>query len=52
VAYRALKFNLAEELRLNLDALDQPSWDAFALHVETSASRKMQDILKNFRSHS
>ena len=52
VAYRALKFNLAEELRLNLDELDQPSWDEFALHVESSASRKMHDILKNFRSHS
>ena len=51
VAYRAVKFNLAEELRLNLDEMDRASWDEFALHIENSASRKMHDVLKNFRSH-
>lgn len=51
VAYRAVNFNLAEELRLNLDELDQASWDEFAIHVENSDSRKMHDVLKNFRSH-
>jgi hypothetical protein len=51
VAYRAMKFNLADELRLNLDELNQPAWDEFTLHVENSASRKMHDILKNFRSY-
>jgi len=52
VAYRAKKFNLAEELRLNLDELDTSSWDEIAVYVENSASRKIHDILKNFRSHS
>jgi len=51
VAFRAIKFDLAEELRLNLDELDQPTWDEFASYVENSASRKMSDVLKNFRSH-
>ena len=51
VAYRAIKFNLAGELRLNLDELDQHTWDEFAVHVDHSVSRKMIDILKNFRSH-
>ncbi len=51
-AYRASKFNLAEELRLNLDEIDPSAWEEFALHVEASASRKMGEIFKNFRSHS
>ena len=51
VSYRAMKFNLADELRLNLDELDWASWDEFALHIENSASRKLHDVLKNFRSY-
>jgi predicted transcriptional regulator of viral defense system len=49
-AYRSVKFNLPEELRLNLDEVDEASQMEFAGWVETSRSRKMHGILKNFRS--
>ena len=49
-AYRSVKFNLAEELRLNLDEVNDASQMEFASWVETSRSRKMHAILKNFRS--
>jgi predicted transcriptional regulator of viral defense system len=50
-AYRSPKVKLATELRLNLDELNQQSWDEFALHVENSASTKMRDILNNFKKN-
>lgn len=49
-AYHSVKFNLPEELRLNLDEVDEASQMEFAGWVETSRSRKMHGILKNFRS--
>ncbi len=45
------KINLAEELRLNLDELSPADRDEFSQFVEESRSRKMMDILKNFRSN-
>lgn len=48
-AYRTSKFDLAEELRLNLDEFIAKDKDEFALYVEESASRKMKTILENFR---
>ena len=49
--YRAKKFNLAEELRLNLDELDQTMQAEFSALVESSNSEKMRAILDNFRSN-
>ena len=51
VSYRTLKINLAEELRLNMDELSPNGREEFRLHVEKSNSRKMMDILNNFRSN-
>ena len=51
-AFRSLKINLAEELRLNLDELDETARREFAGFVESSASKKMQEILENFRMNS
>ena len=51
LSYRPIKFNLPEELRLNLEEVDDLSQMEFARWVETSRSRKMHDILENFRSH-
>ncbi|MCI0553549.1 MAG: hypothetical protein L0287_21595 [Anaerolineae bacterium] len=48
-AYRTSKFDLAEELRLNLDELTAKDRNEFARYVEESASRKMNEILDNFR---
>jgi predicted transcriptional regulator of viral defense system len=49
-AYRSMKLNLAEELRLNLDELSAADRDEFSRFVEESQSRKMNYILNNFRS--
>jgi predicted transcriptional regulator of viral defense system len=49
-AYRSMKLNLAEEMRLNLDELSGTDRDEFAKFVEESQSRKMNYILNNFRS--
>lgn len=43
-------FNLAEELRLNIDELSEQNQTQFSEFVEISKSRKMQKILKNLRS--
>ena len=50
--YRAAKFDLADELRLNLDEIDAPAQAEFAAFVESSSSRKMHEILANLRSKS
>lgn len=50
-SYRNPKINLAGELRLNLDELPGMERDEFARIVEESTSRKMTDILNNFRSN-
>jgi predicted transcriptional regulator of viral defense system len=50
-AYRSMKLNLAEELRLNLDEFSTTDRDEFAMFVEDSQSPKMNYILKNFRSN-
>ncbi|HOG79365.1 MAG TPA: hypothetical protein PK454_06385, partial [Anaerolineaceae bacterium] len=50
-AFSSPRFDLAEELRLNLDEVDAESQEAFAGWVETSGSPKMRSILANFRSH-
>jgi predicted transcriptional regulator of viral defense system len=49
-AFRSVKLNIAEELRLNLDELSETDRDEFARFVEESRSRKMTYILNNFRS--
>lgn len=49
-AYRTSKFDLAEELRLNLDEFNIKERDEFATYVEESRSRKMHNILENFRN--
>ncbi len=48
-AYRTEKTDLAEELRLNLDEIQRHDRDEFSLYVEKSESRKMSEILDNFR---
>lgn len=50
-SYRSAKFNLAEELRLNLDEVAESAQTEFASYVELSRSRKMHDVLANFRSN-
>lgn len=50
-ALRTSTVNLAEEWRLNLEELSDTDWQSFAQFVEASASRKMNDILNNFRCH-
>jgi hypothetical protein len=50
-AYRNPAINLAEELRLNLDEFSLKDREEFSRFVEESRSRKMMDILKNFRSN-
>lgn len=47
--YRTSKFDLAEELRLNLDEFTEKDRDEFVRYVEESVSRKMSRILDNFR---
>ncbi len=49
-AFRSMKLNIAEELRLNLDELSETDRDEFAGFAEESQSRKMTYILNNFRS--
>jgi len=46
---RSSAYNLAEELRLNLDDFSSAEQNEFAEYVETSQSKKMDQILKNFR---
>ena len=43
-------FNLAEELRLNIDDFSEQDQTRFSEFVEISKSRKMQKILNNLRS--
>ncbi|MFH2102638.1 MAG: hypothetical protein ABIJ39_04700 [Chloroflexota bacterium] len=50
-AYRSPRWNLAEDLRLNLDALTPSDREDFAGQVASSGSRKMEDILDNFRRY-
>lgn len=50
-SHRTPKINLAEELRLNLDELSANDQNEFIQHVKQSTSRKMMDILNNFRSN-
>jgi predicted transcriptional regulator of viral defense system len=49
-AYRNSEINLAEELRLNLDEFSLRDREEFSRFVEESQSRKLMDILNNFRS--
>lgn len=46
---RSAAYNLAEELRLNLDRFTPAGQDEFASYVETSQMKKMENILKNLR---
>ena len=48
-SYRVEKFNLADELRLNLDEIDVSMQAEFAGFVDSSGSRKMHEILTNLR---
>ena len=48
--YRSRQFNLAEELRLNLEELEESDWTEFANHVAVSDSPKMREILRYFRA--
>ncbi len=50
-AFRSSRYDLAEELRLNLGEFSTSEQDEFAALVGTSASPKMIDILNNFRRH-
>jgi hypothetical protein len=43
-------FNLAEDLRLNIEEISEQDQNQFAEFVELSKSSKMQKILKNLRS--
>ena len=43
------RINLAEELRLNLDALSAEVWDAFQAHIALSDIPKMRFIHENLR---
>jgi predicted transcriptional regulator of viral defense system len=49
VRYRYYRFNLSEELRLNLELLSTTDREEFAHFVEASGSRKMGELLVNFR---
>jgi predicted transcriptional regulator of viral defense system len=51
MTYRSLKINLAEELRLNLDEVDEAAREEFGIFVEGSESKKMRGILENFRRY-
>jgi len=48
-AFRSPRFNLAEELRLNLDEFSAADRAEFAGYVEESKKRKMIQIHENFR---
>jgi hypothetical protein len=50
-SYRTAKFNLADELRLNLEEVDVLAQSEFSTQVASSGSRKMSEILNNFRSN-
>ena len=50
-SFRAFKLKLTEELRLNLDEFSSTDREEFTRLVEDSKSRKMMDILDNFRSN-
>jgi predicted transcriptional regulator of viral defense system len=47
--YRGSRFNLAEELRLDLESCSRAAQAEFAGYVEESQSAKMSDILENLR---
>jgi len=46
---RSYDFNLAEDLRLNLDEFSEESRDEFQMYITASASQKMTFILENLR---
>lgn len=48
---RRLSYNLAEELRFNLDRFPDEERASFEELVLQSGSLKMQDVLKNFQKH-
>lgn len=50
-SYRSKRFNLAEELRLNLDEVEEATQLEFTELVGLSDSQKMIDVLANFRSN-
>ncbi len=50
-SFRSLKIDLAGELRLNLDEMDSKARAEFSGFVEAGNSKKMRDILENFRRH-
>ncbi len=50
-SYRTTKFNLADELRLNLAEVDDLARSEFSAQVAASGSRKMREVLDNFRSN-
>jgi predicted transcriptional regulator of viral defense system len=49
--YRAPSFDLAGELRLNLEEFSEADRTEFARLIHTASSRKMQEILENFEAH-
>jgi hypothetical protein len=49
--FRSPGFNLAEELRFNLEEFSSADQDEFGLFVEESKSHKMQQIHANLRSN-
>ena len=51
VHFRSARYDLAEELRLNLDEVDENDQAEFDTLVEVSGSKKMHAVLENFRSH-
>ncbi|MDL1944358.1 hypothetical protein FBQ99_18645 [Chloroflexi bacterium CFX2] len=50
-SYRTPRFDLAGEMRLNLDEFAEKDRDEFAGYVEESRSGKMNEVLDNFRSN-
>jgi predicted transcriptional regulator of viral defense system len=46
---RTHKYDLAEDLRLNIDLLSSKEWNEFVDYVELSSSPKMSFISENFR---
>ncbi|MFQ5616922.1 MAG: hypothetical protein ACE5GO_10760 [Anaerolineales bacterium] len=48
---RRVSYNLAEELRLNLDLFSENDRVSFATFVTKSGSPKMYDVLKNLQMH-
>ncbi len=48
---RGKSYNLAEELRLNLNEFPENEREEFTAHVENSGSLKMHDVLENFQEY-